>query len=575
MKFQISTDNPQRTWMDLDRLLLTRLLVQSNSGGGKSWLLRRILEQTFGEVQHLVLDPEGEFSTLREKHDYVLVAKTGGDIAADPRTARLLAERLLALGASAILDLYELSPRDRIKFVKEFLEGVVDAPKNLWHPVLVVLDEAHHFDPEKGHGEAESADAVKALASKGRKRGFCAILATQRLSKLSKDTCAELNNKLIGRTGLDVDVKRAQDELGLSKPDAWKLREMEAGQFMAFGPALTKTVTRVKVGPVFTSHPVAGNQDWNVVAPPSAKVKALLAKLSDLPQEVERKKKTEEDLRNEITDLRRQLLQKVAAPTPERVEVEVVSPARLAALRDFGTVWSAGARNLQEATAGLERLGRDLIATVDRLSRKNTHEAKLGRPPKTVAIAASPVGPSLLRAPLRKQLGPPASLGGPEDRILNGLAELSVLGVERPDRRQAALMADYTNLASKGFRNAMSRLSAAGFITYPSTDTVSLTDAGWAEVKVLPEKPETTAEVQERFMRLLGETNTHILRALIDAYPEPMERTDVAAAAGYGNLASKGFRNALSRLSALGLIEYPSRDQAKARPILFLEESAR
>lgn len=81
--------------LDLDRLVDTRLLIQANSGGGKSWCLRRLLEQTHGRVQHLVIDPEGEFASLRERFDYVLAARTGGDTAADPRTARLLAERLL------------------------------------------------------------------------------------------------------------------------------------------------------------------------------------------------------------------------------------------------------------------------------------------------------------------------------------------------------------------------------------------------------------------------------------------------------------------------------------------------
>jgi len=40
------------------------------------------------------------------------------------------------------------------------------------------------------------------------------VVATLRLSKLHKDTAVECNNKLIGRTGLDVDVKRATVELG-------------------------------------------------------------------------------------------------------------------------------------------------------------------------------------------------------------------------------------------------------------------------------------------------------------------------------------------------------------------------
>src|SRR3989454_10288624 len=91
--------------IDLPSLLDTRLLVQANSGGGKSWLLRRILEQSHGKVQQIVIDLEGEFSTLREKYDYVLAGKEG-DTPADPKSASLLARKLLELNVSAIIDLY-------------------------------------------------------------------------------------------------------------------------------------------------------------------------------------------------------------------------------------------------------------------------------------------------------------------------------------------------------------------------------------------------------------------------------------------------------------------------------------
>ncbi len=57
--------------IDLQKLLDTRALIVANSGGGKSYALRRLLEQTCNKVQQLVIDPEGEFFTLRQKHDYV------------------------------------------------------------------------------------------------------------------------------------------------------------------------------------------------------------------------------------------------------------------------------------------------------------------------------------------------------------------------------------------------------------------------------------------------------------------------------------------------------------------------
>ena len=109
------------------------MLVQANSGGGKSWLIRRILEQSHGKVQHIVIDLEGEFSSLREQHDYVIAGRDG-DTPAETNSAALLARKLLELNVSAILDLYELHYQDRKHFVRLFLESMINAPKDLWHP---------------------------------------------------------------------------------------------------------------------------------------------------------------------------------------------------------------------------------------------------------------------------------------------------------------------------------------------------------------------------------------------------------------------------------------------------------
>lgn len=201
------SDPPGQARIDLPRLLETKLLLQAGSGFGKSWALRRILEQTAGEVQQLVVDPEGEFSTLRERHGYVLAAVTGGDVVAHPRTAGLLARRLVEMKVSAVLDISELKKPERRRFVRLFLEELMGLPRAMWTPLLVAIDEAHEFAPEKD--ESESLGAVVDLATRGRKRGFSMLAATQRIGKFSKDAAAELHNKLVGFTSLDIDVKRA------------------------------------------------------------------------------------------------------------------------------------------------------------------------------------------------------------------------------------------------------------------------------------------------------------------------------------------------------------------------------
>src|SRR5205809_6057183 len=59
--------------LDIEELLATRLLVQGNSGSGKSHLLRRLLEQSAQWVQQCIIDPEGDFVTLSDKFGHVIV----------------------------------------------------------------------------------------------------------------------------------------------------------------------------------------------------------------------------------------------------------------------------------------------------------------------------------------------------------------------------------------------------------------------------------------------------------------------------------------------------------------------
>lgn len=291
--------------INVERLIETRLLITANSGAGKSWALRRLLEQTHGQVQQIVIDVEDEFATLREKFDYVLAGRQGGDCPADTRCAALLARRLLELGVSAIIGIYELKAHDRVRFVRLFLESLIDAPKELWHPVMVVIDEAHMFAPE--NGKAESTQAVIDLATRGRKRGFCIVPATQRPAMLAKDVSAQCNNKLVGRFSQDIDVKRAADDIGFYRRDQQAaLRSLKPGSFFAVGPALCDAVTEVTVGPVMTTHPRAGQR---ALAPPPPKdnVRQVLAKLADLPAEAERDAQTVADLQRKVRELEAEL----------------------------------------------------------------------------------------------------------------------------------------------------------------------------------------------------------------------------------------------------------------------------
>lgn len=551
--------------VDLQVLVDTRLLVQANSGGGKSWCLRRLLEQTHGQVQHLVIDPEGEFASLREKYDYVLAAHHGGDTAADPRTAALLAERLLELGASAILDLYELKVHDRVRFVRLFLEALVNAPKTLWRPALVVVDEAHVYCPQQG--EAESAGAVIDLASRGRKRGFCAVLATQRLSKLHKDAAAELNNKLIGRTGLDVDVKRAADELGFAKERWRELRELEAGEFFLFGPALSREVRKARIGPVVTSHPKAGARLAGIAPPPTAKIKALLPKLSDLPAEAERKVKTEADLRRRIQDLERQVREKgthnMPPQVPKRVEVPVLKDAQAkrleAAVERLDSVVSKAAGEAADAAAE--------IRTALLFARREGEPApRAATMPEWRAYGAvRREDGTTQRVPV---VGASPGRRSPKERILDALAFLEQIGIAGADKTQVAFLAD-ASPSSSSYANNLGALRTEGLVEYPSAGRVCLTHEGRRQA-IPGAAPKTVAELHGLVRAKLSGPQWRILEALIGVYPASLTKDQVADMAGASPVSSS-YANNLGALRSLGLIDYPQPGSVVALPVLFLE----
>jgi hypothetical protein len=270
----IGWSDAQAVHLNLGKLLATKLLIQAASGGGKSWALRRILEQTYGMVQHIVIDPEGELLTLAEKYDYLVCAPEGGDVAISFDKGAEVADAIFKSGRSAILSLGEFESEEMQLFFADFATAIMHMPKETWHHMIIAVDEAHLFAPQ--HDKAHSKKAMIDLAGRGRKRGIGLVCATLRLSQFHKGVVAHLENKLIGLTTLPLDIERAADQLGLRAADAQKmLPKLQTGEFIAYGPCLTYDLKKVLIGPVNTHHGQLGQ--FSAVAPvPSMSREALI-----------------------------------------------------------------------------------------------------------------------------------------------------------------------------------------------------------------------------------------------------------------------------------------------------------
>ena len=240
--------------IDLEELLATRLLVQGNSGSGKSHLLRRLLERSAGEVQQVVIDPEGDFTTLSARYGHTVIE--AGDYS--EREIARIAGRIRQHRASVVLSLEALEVEGQMRCAAAFLAALFDAPREHWYPALVVVDEAQLFAPAAAGEVAEEArraslSAMTNLMCRGRKRGLAGVIATQRLAKLAKNVAAEASNFLMGRTFLDIDMARAADLLGMERRQAEAIRDLARGTFLALGPAIARRPVTVKIGSVETS----------------------------------------------------------------------------------------------------------------------------------------------------------------------------------------------------------------------------------------------------------------------------------------------------------------------------------
>lgn len=558
--------------IDIDRVVDGRLLFQANSGGGKSYALRKFCEITHGKVQQIILDVEGEFASLREKFDYILVGKEG-DIPINIRASELLAKRLLELNTSAIIDLYELKHHERKRFVKTFLDSLINSPKELWHPCLVIIDECHIFAPEKSSGESESLDSVKDLATRGRKRGFALVAATQRLSKLSKDVVAELNTKLIGRSSLDVDMKRASFELGFTdKKDILSLRSMNKGEFYAFGPALTDEVTKIKIDKVTTTHPEAGRTYKKTRSAPAEKVRRVLEKLKDLPEEAEEELKSKDDLKRKIIQLQREVIltkqnkpvQQIDKNTLERQYTKGFNDAikttneRIpniinhinAEIKSIGNLKNQIEPNLKKSLETLSYIQ----GAVESLKTNKFLQTKIEVKPQKI----EPIQP----IPNEFEQTDNEELGAGPMKILNAIAQFDPNQISI---YQAGTFAGYS-VGSGTWTNYISILRKK-YLINKSGKMLSLTDQGREITRDITPLPTDSNSLLSVWKGKLPMGPAKILQVLFDSYPNSVERTELAQLSGYA-YGSGTWTNYISILRRNHLIDYEDQNY-KATKTLF------
>ena len=566
--------------VDLDRLIKHKLAVQANSGGGKSWLIRTILEGTHGHVQHLVLDPEGEYRTLREAFaDYLVIGGRDADLSLAPDEAGRVVGEIVRSRANLIIDLSDFGEAERAELAAGALNALMALPRREWRHVLVIIDEAQTLAPQDG--SSVSLDAIKDYTMRGRKRGYGLVVATQRISMLNKNVLALCSNRLIGLTTLGLDVRTASQELGFTGPERQELKKLRPGEFFAFGPAVSQEVIRVRSGPVRTSHPEPGG-----VVPPTPPASAELARLIERLAQSRSEAAADESVGPKGAD----------GEASARLEARVteledrngsllrhvrVLEDRLASITHRIRVAAA---NLQEATdlassdgatPAAEKVpaGNEPTESKQKPEKREASDVvQIKNPRSKRYVKVDQAKGKLLSHKESEGPYPDVPIAGEGELtssgrdILETLARFESVGVAAMDRVNLAVFSA-RGPKSSAFRDDVSTLKDLGLVDYPRAGEVCLTESG--RKRVPGTSPVRSVEdLHEAWRRYLTESQWKIIEALIDIYPDAIEREALADRIGRGSLSS-AYRDDIATLKQLGAAEYPSRGHVRASALLF------
>jgi len=549
-------------------------------GAGKSNLAAVMAEEMHrARLPFVVVDPVGSWWGLRSSEDgerpgleIPIFGGRHGDVPLERTGGQVLADLIVDDRVSCVIDISEFSEGDKTRFLIDFAERLY---RRNTEPLHLFLEEADDYAPQRPMREqARLLRAWENVVRRGRARGLGITMITQRSAALNKNVLTQIETLFVLRTTSPQDRKAIEawvEYHGQKREILESLPHLKAGEAWVWSPQWLGTLKQIQINRRSTFDSAATPKNVKGARPAATLADVDLGKVQkQMAATIERAKQEDpRELKRQVMELQRQL---AAKPGPrvesKRVEISVVKPAELARAEKL----------VARLEAAADRLSSTSIAVGAEAARLASAIASAKQPPPArgavPAVAAPPArasgGSPVARRGSPSTAGATLPRGGAEQRVLDALAELEDLGVRRPERPQVALLAGYTNLASKGLVNAMGALRTAGLIDYPEAGRVSLTDTGRAQAASWG-VPRTVQEVQDRIVSLLGGASARILAPLISSYPKPVAREEVANAAGYGNLASKGFVNAIGRLRSLGFIDYPSSGMIVAKPVLFLE----
>lgn len=527
------------------------LLIIAKRGSGKTHTASVLVEEMVrAGLPVCVIDPIGVWWGLRSSADgtgpglpVTILGGEHADLPLPSESGARVADLIIDERIPVVIDLSGLSKTQQRRFVCDFMERLYHRNRD---PLHLVVDEADLFAPLRGSKEsARLLGAYEDIVRRGRARGLGCTSITQRPAVLHTDIRSQAEVLIALRLIGTHDVAAIDEWVRLHATDE-EAREVKAslpslpvGTAWVWSPGWLEILARVKIRQRLTfdssATPKVGQQRIvpRAFAPVNpADLERLAARLAPAEPGPEALVAGTADS-GEVARLRRALaaattgLREAQGRPPERVEVPVLTAGELAAVEQVVAEMKGTAASLELAASSLEK-------AIGRASR-----------PAPAPVKPAPPVPAQRTPALRPATVTDQSLTKSQRAILTVLAQFP----EGRTKKQVATLAGYS-VNSGGFNGALAGLRSAGLIE--RGDPMAITETGQEALGEWEPLPGGRALV-DHWLGVLSKAEGTVLGLLLDSWPQPMSKDEIAAAAGY-SANSGGFNGALAKLRTLQLI---------------------
>ncbi|RMF90528.1 MAG: ATP-binding protein, partial [Methanobacteriota archaeon] len=153
-------------------------------------------------------------------------------------------EDLVQEGMTSIINLKGTQPEIQQLIVMSIATALFEARKRgELMPMLLLVEEAHNFCPERGLSKAISSKILRTIASEGRKFGIGLCVVSQRPARIDKNVLSQCNTQLILKITNPNDLRAISQSIeGFSNDLEDEIKQLQPGVALVVGEVVEQPI---------------------------------------------------------------------------------------------------------------------------------------------------------------------------------------------------------------------------------------------------------------------------------------------------------------------------------------------